>query len=283
MQIVYSKKELRLLTQEDRNLLESEFSKIEQQCLNILKDREIESMARTKPLIDPTKLTSNGKVVNRKYNINFDYFDTVTLENSYWAGFIAGDGHISKDSNLVAITLNGKDHNHLEEFKKAVQYEGPIRYYEILTPLGNPTTQSRFASNVASWKTDLYKNFNIACGNKTNNLEPPNNLTLNESLAYLKGLIDADGHIKIGPKSKKLEIVGTHSLMNWCNDLINSVTADLKRNDSVNVRVASNSKVVSRYQLRGPQFLKLASIIVDLNLPGLDRKWKPIQVALLSD
>lgn len=280
MYIVYTKEEQELLKANDRQTLEDKFKSLQKECDLILYKRKKEAKIRSKPLIDTTKKASNGKVVKRKYNINFDYFKEVTLENSYWAGFIAADGSINK-SGGIGICLNGKDHNHLEKFKEAVKFEGPIRFYNILTPSGNPTTQSRFYSNVKSYQKDLYENFNICSGNKTQNLEPPQNLTINQSLAYLKGFIDGDGHIKSGPRVKRVEIIGTHSIIEWCKNLVNSVTADLKRNDCSNVRVHHRSKMCSIYQVSGPQFLKLAFILQKLNLPGLERKWS--QIPLESD
>jgi len=50
--------------------------------------------------------------INRKYTVNHNYFSEVTLENSYWAGFIAADGCITK--NYVKIMIAQKDLKILE-------------------------------------------------------------------------------------------------------------------------------------------------------------------------
>lgn len=61
-----------------------------------------------------------------KYNRNF--FDTIdTEEKAYWAGFIAADGNIRNDFHKMRIELNIKDKEHLEEFKRNINGDMPIK------------------------------------------------------------------------------------------------------------------------------------------------------------
>lgn len=55
-----------------------------------------------------------------KNNYNLDYFLKPSIDNSYWAGFIAGDGHITKSRDKISIKLKQSDRNHLEVFAKKI-------------------------------------------------------------------------------------------------------------------------------------------------------------------
>ena len=61
-----------------------------------------------------------GKHLNsknrRKHHIDDDFFSEVNELNSYWAGFIAADGNISKNNKCLTITLSIKDESILFRF-----------------------------------------------------------------------------------------------------------------------------------------------------------------------
>lgn len=70
-------------------------------------------------------------VINKpiRYIWNDNYFSLDTPETFYWAGFIAADGCVKLHSNKykqLSIGLAKKDHNHLEKFKKTINFNGPI-------------------------------------------------------------------------------------------------------------------------------------------------------------
>ena len=64
-----------------------------------------------------------------RYLLNERYFENIdTGSKAYWLGFIAADGCVvnKKGKRLLYIELSKKDKCHLENFKKEVEYEGPI-------------------------------------------------------------------------------------------------------------------------------------------------------------
>lgn len=66
----------------------------------------------------------------KKYTCNDNYFLQDTAEVFYWAGFIAADGWIelhNKRYKRLGIELAAKDNSLLQEFKKAVDFNGPTR------------------------------------------------------------------------------------------------------------------------------------------------------------
>lgn len=64
-----------------------------------------------------------------RYTCNDNLFSQDTPESFYWAGFIAADGCIklhSKKYKYLSIGLAIEDQNHLEKFKKIIEFNGPI-------------------------------------------------------------------------------------------------------------------------------------------------------------
>jgi len=272
MYIVLSKEEAKFLTKESVEELQTKLEELAIPYIN--KDKEA-SKNREKPLIDRRARSKTGKIIKRKYNVDFDYFYNVNNENSYWAGFLAADGHVST-KGTVNLSVARKDQKHLELFKDTVKFEGPLGMYNTVLPSGNTYYRTKFCSTIKGWQEDLLNNFNIQSGAKSLTLEPPKDLTLEQSLSYIKGMIDGDGSITNKDGVFRIEIILTLSLGEWVKDIINNLTADLKRNDCNSIHKANCKAPMYIYQVGGPQALKLASIIRELNLPGLDRKWSQI-------
>jgi len=70
----------------------------------------------------------------RKYNCDYNFFEDInTEEKAYWLGFIAADGcvNVRKNQSVLTISLQGKDENHLEKFKKNINSTHPIRKYKV--------------------------------------------------------------------------------------------------------------------------------------------------------
>lgn len=64
---------------------------------------------------------------NALYNVDYEYFDNIDCEHkAYWLGFLVADGHVNDRS--VMIGLQNKDIKTIEDFKKDIKAEHPIRY-----------------------------------------------------------------------------------------------------------------------------------------------------------
>lgn len=59
-----------------------------------------------------------------KYKINSKFFNKDSIESFYWAGFIAADGCVMK--NTLAINIVDKEH--MYKFKKCIDFGGPVRH-----------------------------------------------------------------------------------------------------------------------------------------------------------
>ena len=77
----------------------------------------------------------------RKYYFNEKFFDEInTIEKAYWLGFICADGSILNHSKVtkslqMRINIHEKDDYLLEEFKKDIEGNVPIRYFIALVSL----------------------------------------------------------------------------------------------------------------------------------------------------
>lgn len=144
-----------------------------------------------------------------KYQKNHSFFHEPTLENSYIAGLLAADGWVRVESggktiNQVGIALKRSDAHLLEYIRMTTGYSGNIRDFSVNE---HPQSELRI-SGVPQWLHDLESNWNLV-PRKSYILDGPSDKNLSEDqlLAYLVGLIEGDGHICIKNKTLKVEIV----------------------------------------------------------------------------
>jgi hypothetical protein len=117
----------------------------------------------------------------------------------YWAGFIASDGNIAKDKPRITLALKSSDKNHLEKFKKNINFNGPIVNVVTKDFRNNFKSETYYKSQIRftskKMVSDLKLNFNItSCKSKT--LQFPDNLKDHPLINhFIRGLIDGDGGI----------------------------------------------------------------------------------------
>lgn len=196
-------------------------------------------------------------------NINSNFFGSPNLTNSYYAGFLAGDGYISKKS--ISIQIQVDDIDILNSFKKDIESDHHIGIYD--KGGGRKLTCYITFQNKQITK-DLEFNFNLKGFNKTFNLEPPFKLSDENFESYLIGLIDADGHIYYRPSSKKLDfgVCGTYGLMEYIKNFITR-----KYNIALNITKHSS---IYRLRISGVKAEYLREILKGIKTPyKLSRKW----------
>lgn len=207
-------------------------------------------------------LKTNYKL-HRIYNVNEEYFELPTINNSYWAGFIAADGNLKKNKNLVRIKISKNDIILLNRFRSEVDYNGRIKeiygkYVELSI------------DGVRNWKVDLLRNFNIT-ENKTLTLQPPNIDNNDMIISYICGYIDGDGCISNDNNNVIIDLVGTEYVINWIYCKLESILGIKLRG-----RVRKSGKV---YLLRfsNNHALILYKYMKSININVLDRKWDKIK------
>lgn len=197
--------------------------------------------------------------------VNHDFFKEKTLENSYYAGFISGDGNVSveqgKSSPRVSIGLDIKDEQFLRSFSEKVG--GSISTsVRIDKRWDHPTQEVRWRASSRQMAEDLDKNFNIT-PRKTFNALPPSGLTAEQELAFIAGVIDADGSYTYQRVRPRLCIVGTEQMLLWINDRL--------FDGSYPVSPASNIYTINAHADRA---ILAREKYINMDLPFLERKYR---------
>lgn len=203
-----------------------------------------------------------------KYTRNDNYFSKPTIENCYWAGFIAADGSIEKKSNRSAklsIQLQQKDKEHLMLLCKALNYNGPL--YNILRKRQNKVYwHSVFSLRSNKIISDLRRNFRIT-PNKTFTLKPPK-LFNAFALSYIKGYIDGDGHIRKDDRHIIKIVSGSKQLLTWIKSKLDKIIV-------CDAHVTKKENIW-QYQIEGKKVDVILDKLKNISSFALYRKWQKI-------
>lgn len=226
------------------------------------------------------KLKGEPSITRRKYNLNINYFSKPSIINSYWAGFIAADGNIKKNKNLIRIKLAIKDKQHLENFIKNCEFSGLIKDSIKNKSSYAPNKKAiEIGINSKQWVIDLKNNYNITpCKSLT--LEPPNYLDQKNTMAFICGVIDGDGCIYKTSSYRKntfiirCRIFGTKNLMEWIKTIIDKIEPINK----ISSQVQMQKNGLHHYTFSCNRLKNFKKEVLKLNLPILNRKWEKICV-----
>lgn len=133
----------------------------------------------------------NIKQYNRKA-----FTDISTEEQAYWLGFILADGYINEDRGFLRIKLGEIDTNHLVKFATFMQEPNAT----IKTDIGGAYSRNNKCVYLEYSSRDLVNDLKkYGLHQKKSGIEKP--YIFNDEnlvLAYLRGIIDGDGHIESG-------------------------------------------------------------------------------------
>lgn len=203
------------------------------------------------------------------FNKNESFFETPNKANSYWAGFIAADGYVDEDKNILSITLSSKDKEHLEQIKNCLNSDYQLRLGKVFLHKTNKeydTNGFHFASEQTV--SDLNRNWGIH-QKKTSSIRFPQNLSEENKKSYLCGYIDGDGSIVVlGQKRNKLQlsICGNE-------EFLNGVVLFLKDNGIKIVNNIYRSKGIYNFSVNGKKAIEILDFLYDEEIPLLRRKW----------
>lgn len=130
----------------------------------------------------------------RKYHCDDFAFDNLTEESAYWLGFILADGCIRKKKNMLCIVLKREDKEHLESFKKFLNFTGPIIdrvrvVNEIEYPISEITICSRNIIDI------LVNKYNITERKSYKEINTMYLIPKNLIIYFIIGFFDGDGNI----------------------------------------------------------------------------------------
>ena len=235
-------------------------------------------------LHDNNILMRNDREQALKYSCNDNFFNIIdTEEKAYWLGFLYADGYINnkrKHSNYkVGIAISEKDREHLEKFKKAIQYTGNIKIYS--PSLGENSYNGtknycRILITSPTMAEDLIKKGCFV--DKTNSLYYPDETILPKELEchFIRGLIDGDGSLIITNlfkenvhKEFEFSFTGTKSMCQGILRFLGKENLALckrhknRDNDNYSLSIGGNKQV-----------LKIVSSLYENASVYLDRKYE---------
>jgi hypothetical protein len=127
----------------------------------------------------------------KKYSQNDLFFNSFNSKSVYWAGFIAADGYIIR--NTLNIKLKSTDKFHLLKFIKDLNSNRIVLDYK-----GKRNNTITYSSQISLTSDqivkDLYEKYNIV-PNKSLILSPPNITDITYTDCFIKGYFDGDGTI----------------------------------------------------------------------------------------
>ena len=152
---------------------------------------------------------SNSDAV--KYELNTNYFNELNPESAYWLGFIFADGSLQK--HRLTIRLASKDIEHLNKFKKCLNFNGNIVEKTNNTNYKNNSSMAYLEINSVELIRSLKKYLPI--GKKSDSISIPN--IDNELIPhFIRGYFDDDGFVV-----KNRRQIGFCGNMEFINELKN--------------------------------------------------------------
>lgn len=130
---------------------------------------------------------------NKQRNLlnNHEYFQTESKNMAWLLGFIAADGCVEKDRNVIKISLSSVDYEILEKIRKEIGLTSEVKNY---------VDNAGFSKSKIQWSSEQHKqdlaSYNII-PEKTFKLKPPYKLDKKYIIDYIRGYWDGDGSITI--------------------------------------------------------------------------------------
>lgn len=132
---------------------------------------------------------------NRNLLDNHLYFQIENKNMAWLLGFIAAYGSIEKNRNVIRICLSSVDKEILEKIRKEIFLQSDVKDF---------IDNAGFAKSKLQWSSEQHKKdlatYNII-PQKTFTLKPPEKLTNEFIIDYLRGYWDGDGSITINRNS----------------------------------------------------------------------------------
>lgn len=209
--------------------------------------------------------------MRKKVSFLKDFFTVPNKVNSYWAGFLAADGYVSKSKNCVEVHISTTDLEHLKKFTECAEFDGKISIQTSKD--GKESCKARFYST--QWCEDLNNNFNVT-PQKTFTFKFPENLSDELQKCFLIGYIDGDGSIynQKGSNYLTLSVIGTENIARNTKRIINEIMGDVKQfNNKI-----EKDRSIYRYRVSGKIVQNvLLPKLKKIEVPKLERKWNKVQ------
>ena len=181
------------------------------------------------------EIRGNGHYA-RKYCHDTHYFDSIdTEEKAYWLGFLLADGFIT-ERNVIGLSLNEVDKQHLEKFKCCLQCEEPIHTYTVVSGYKPGTTYSRILLYDNHMSNVLQK----LCVVKNKSLVAQMPSIIPELRRHLiRGFFDGNGSLVQSSGKYTVKFCGTFEILEYIKKELQlsdklKILHDKRLNDSTN-------------------------------------------------
>jgi len=210
---------------------------------------------------------------------NRQYFHVPTVENSYWAGFIAADGCLEKNEKVLVINLSANDKEHLEKFVRTVEDKG--RIYEGVNKDGY--AHVKFQRTCHEWCRDLRNNWGIR-ERKSLVVPIPHLIDEQMIMSYVLGYLDGDGYVRVHNDELKISVAGGKTILTWIRKLfiklVEENECNYKRSKNqqrgkkhATLRQPVNNPYFYTYEIGGYRAMIIWDVLMRLDSPVLKRKW----------
>ena len=207
------------------------------------------------------------------YSKNDAFFTIPNILNSFVAGFIAADGCLrerifTRKSHELIISLSIKDLDYLVQIKNLLEYTGAG------PQISNNKCHLRINS-ATQYYHDLYNHFNIT-PNKSLTMSPSRNLSWNNKLAFIVGLIDGDGCIFRNKRNCLIvEITGSYETCIWVKEVWDQI---LREHDFIKMTRLYKYKKRHAYSISlcSKRAECVLNILNNIDVPKMERKWSKV-------
>lgn len=218
----------------------------------------------------------------QKYTCNDNFFSQDNEKSFYWAGFIAADANIEKNSNRIKIELKSTDKEHLEKFKNDITLNQDLKFVTRIDERPAFKTgvyhSCKLRFNSAQMKKDLNFRFNIHEA-KSKNFIICNRILNHEFFKhFLRGVIDGDGGYDHEKNHGTIRLCGTPKCMeqiyDYCKNKLNFESSSWCIRDSDGLGLFNSKKLKDNQ--------KLLHLMYDDATVWLDRKKEIVDKILNS-
>lgn len=205
----------------------------------------------------------------RQYSVNDNYFDEQTHDSVYLIGFLAADGCVYSNRNLIKIGLSSVDKDFLKEVNRKIGSTFPIRDYT--TKNGFPVSELKISSSRIKEKLSEY---NII-PKKTSSFTYPKNIKEEFELDFIRGYFDGDGSVSTAGKALRWQIC-SHT-----KEILQSIVNILNKHgiNKVNIQFHNNLYYI-QYSTNATK--QIFNLLYYQNCFCLSRKYKKYKTLLMK-
>lgn len=228
-------------------------------------NRTIQSLQRKS-----TKLNLHGGFHPTIHSHDINFWKNPNPINSFFAGYIAADGNLSKSRYSLCVQTTRKDIKILKDLKDATQFTGDLAEYK-----GYPTLS---VAGCAEWYKDLAEIWSITPA-KTFTLQPPNIADDDLIKCFIIGFLCGDGWVSCREARQNVRVgfVGASELfMKWLVDSLNRLYPPHDRVGATACKPIQLKQVTDKnFFVCGFESIRALRILNDwrrFNVPFLSRK-----------